>query len=70
VNDNGVIAGTYYDSSYHMWAGFVDINGTFRKVSDPAAPTETAVDGINNNDVLVGNADYSGAGFKAAGCVP
>ena len=70
VNDNGVIAGTYYDSTFSTWTGFVDINGTFQSVSDPLTPTQTAVNGISNGNVLVGNADYSGAGFAAIGCVP
>ncbi len=70
VNDNGVIAGTYYDSSYSTWHGFVLVKGNFQTVSDPAEPTQTAVNGINDGDVLVGNADYTGAGFAATGCVP
>ncbi|MGC2476899.1 MAG: hypothetical protein WA485_21365 [Candidatus Sulfotelmatobacter sp.] len=70
VNDNGVIAGTYYDSSYSTWEGFVSINGRFQELSDPAAPTQTAVNGVTDGNVLVGNADYSGAGFAATGCVP
>src|ERR1700738_1869034 len=40
VNDNGAIAGTYYDSSYSTWEGFVLRNGTFTKISDPAASTQ------------------------------
>jgi probable HAF family extracellular repeat protein len=70
VNDRGVVAGTFYNTSYSTWDGFVWINGTFRKISDPSTPTQTAVGGINNAGVLVGNADYSGAGFEATGCVP
>jgi len=70
VNNNGVVAGTYYDSSYSTWVGFVWSNGTFRNIVDPSAPTQTAVTGINDSGVLVGNADYSGAGFKAIGCAP
>ncbi len=70
VNDNGVIAGTYYDSAYSTWDGFVQVSGNFTVISDPAASTETALNGINDANVLVGNADYSGAGFKATGCVP
>jgi len=49
--------------------GFVVVNGNFTEISDPAASTQTAVNGINDNNVLVGNADYSGAGFRATGCV-
>jgi len=70
VNGNGVIAGTYYDSSFTTWEGFVVVNGRFQKISDPAASTQTAVNGITDNNVLVGNAGYSGAGFLAMGCVP
>ena len=70
VNDNGVVAGTYYDSSFSTWQGFVWVNGSFHRITDPAAPTQTAVNGITDNNVLVGNADYSGAGFAATGCVP
>jgi len=70
VNDNGVIAGTYYDSTFSTWTDFVDVNGTFQPITDPIAPTETAVNGLSDGNVLVGNADYSGAGFAATGCVP
>ena len=70
VNDNGVIAGTYYDSTFSTWTGFVYVNGTFQSVSDPLTPTQTAVNGISDGNVFVGNADYSGTGFAAIGCVP
>jgi hypothetical protein len=46
------------------------VNGNFIEISDPAASTQTAVNGINDNNVVVGNADYSGVGFRATGCVP
>ena len=70
VNENGVIAGTYYDSTYSTWTGFIEVNGTFRPIVDPLTPTQTALNGISNANVLVGNADDSGAGFAATGCVP
>jgi hypothetical protein len=41
------------------------VNGRFQKVSDPAASTQTARNTITDNNVLIGNADYSGAGFGA-----
>jgi len=70
VNENNVIAGTYYDSTYTTWTGFIEVNGTFQPIIDPLTPTQTAVSGISNSNVLVGNADYSGSGFAATGCVP
>jgi hypothetical protein len=70
VNNNGIVSGTYYDSAFTTWTGFLLENGRFKKISDPAASTETAVNGINDSNILVGNADYSGAGFRADGCVP
>lgn len=70
VNDNGVVAGTFYDASYSTWQGFVWINGTFSQpISDPATPTQTAVNGINTGNVLVGNASYN-YGFAATACIP
>ncbi len=70
VNENGVIAGTYYDTTYSTWIGFVEVSGRFQRIIDPVTPTQTAVNGISNGNVLVGNADSSGAGFAATGCVP
>lgn len=70
VNDSGVVAGTFYDASYSTWHGFIWINGTFSQpISDPATPTQTAVNGISDTNVLVGNASYL-YGFAATGCVP
>lgn len=70
VNDNGVVTGTFYDASYSTWQAFVWINGSFSQpISDPATPTQTAVNGINTSNVLVGNASYN-YGFAATGCVP
>ena len=70
VNENDVIAGNYYDSTYTTWTGFTEVNGAFQPIIDPLTPTQTAVTGISNGNVLVGNADDSGSGFAATGCVP
>ena len=69
INDKNQVSGTYYNNSYTTYHGFLWINGQFQSVSDPGNAGHTALSGINNSGVLVGNLDSSGSGFKAIGCV-
>src|SRR5262245_63761191 len=63
VNENNEVTGAAYDSSYSTYHGFVWVSGRFQSISDPGDPHHTALNGINNVRVLVGNRDNSGTGF-------
>ena len=69
LNDNDVVVGTYYNSDFSQYHGFVWKNGESKSVSDPTDIDHTSANGINNAGEIVGTLGNSNAGFKATGCV-
>ena len=58
INDQGQIVGYYYDSS-NVEHGFIDSGGTYTTVDRPGA-SGTALYGINNAGVIVGQSSIGG----------
>jgi uncharacterized membrane protein len=70
ISNNGLAAGSFYNSTLGQDVGFVDSNGSYSDVSDPLGTFGTDVYGINNSGEVVGdyyNNNYFSGFFELNG---